>query len=84
MNIPEHIFSKLTDEQNQTADKLNSLQDQKYQTEIKIAKNDTQLETFKEKLLKVKPLHTLTAKASIPKPILVNIIEINPIVLLIN
>ncbi len=41
---------RLTEEQNQAAGKLNSFQDQKYQTEIKIAKNDTQLDTFKEKL----------------------------------
>ena len=43
-------ISRLSEEQSQAADKLNSFQDQKYQTEIKIAKNDTQLETFKEKL----------------------------------
>lgn len=43
-------ISKLSEEQKVAADKLNSFQDQKYQTEIKIARNDTQLDTFKEKL----------------------------------
>ena len=41
---------RLAEEQSQFADRLNGLQDQKYQTEIKIAKNDTQLDTFKDKL----------------------------------
>ena len=43
-------IGRLAEEQSQFADRLNGLQDQKYQTEIKIAKNDTQLDTFKDKL----------------------------------
>lgn len=36
--------------QTQLGEKLNSLQDQKYQLEIRTAKNETQLDTFKEKM----------------------------------
>ena len=43
-------ISRLSDEQDKTAQELNSSQDRKYQTEIKIARNDAQLDTFKEKL----------------------------------
>ena len=43
-------ISQLETEQGQAAGKLNGFQDQKYQTEIKIAKNDTQLDSYKEKL----------------------------------
>lgn len=39
-----------TDEQASMGEKLNAYQDQKYQQEIKLAKNETQLETLKEKL----------------------------------
>lgn len=37
-------------EQSQVGEKLNSYQDQKYQMEIRVAKNDTQLDSLKEKL----------------------------------
>jgi len=43
-------ISRLSEEQNRVGSQLNTFQDQKYQTEIKIAKNDTQLDTFKDKL----------------------------------
>ena len=39
-----------TDEQASMGEKLNAYQDQKYQQEIKLAKNETQLDTLKEKL----------------------------------
>ena len=39
-----------TDEQAAMGEKLNAYQDQKYQQEIRLAKNETQLETLKEKL----------------------------------
>lgn len=41
---------QLSTEQLQIGEKINGLQDQKYQMEIKLAKNQTQLDTFKEKL----------------------------------
>lgn len=40
----------MTAEQVSAFEKLNSYQDQKYREEIKLAKNETQLDTFKEKL----------------------------------
>lgn len=40
----------LEEEQKTATDRLNSYQDKKYQAEIKATKNDTQLETYKEKL----------------------------------
>ncbi|MGN0714244.1 MAG: hypothetical protein ACI4LN_00375, partial [Anaerovoracaceae bacterium] len=43
-------INRISEQQSQAADRLNAFQDQKYQAEIKIAKNDTQLDTFKEKL----------------------------------
>ena len=46
--------SKLVDSVNrrfiESGEKLNSIRDQKYQLEIRIAKNETQLDTYKEKL----------------------------------
>ena len=46
--------SKLVDSFNrqfiESGEKLNSIRDQKYQLEIRIAKNETQLDTYKEKL----------------------------------
>ncbi len=43
-------LSKMTAEHSTIGDKLNSYQDQKYQQEIKLAKNETQLDTIKDKL----------------------------------
>ena len=43
-------LNKITAEHSALGDKLNSYQDQKYQQEIKLAKNETQLDTIKEKL----------------------------------
>ena len=43
-------LNKITAEHSALGDKLNSCQDQKYQQEIKLAKNETQLDTIKEKL----------------------------------
>ncbi|MEG1067173.1 MAG: chromosome segregation protein SMC [Anaerovoracaceae bacterium] len=43
-------LSQTIKEQQEIGGKLNSYQDQKYQLEIKLAKNETQLETLKEKL----------------------------------
>ena len=43
-------LSTVTEEQKTAGEKLNSYQDQKYQLEIKLAKNETQLETMKERL----------------------------------
>ncbi|MDD6043578.1 MAG: chromosome segregation protein SMC [Eubacteriaceae bacterium] len=43
-------LSTISREQQLSADKLNSCQDQKYQLEIKVAKNETQLDTMKERL----------------------------------
>ena len=43
-------LNKMTAEHSTIGDKLNSYQDQKYQQEIKLAKNETQLETIKDKL----------------------------------
>ena len=43
-------LSKMTSEFSAVGDTLNSYQDQKYQQEIKLAKNETQLDTIKEKL----------------------------------
>lgn len=41
---------RITKEQQAAGEKLNSCQDQKYQLEIKLAKNETQLDTWKERL----------------------------------
>jgi chromosome segregation protein len=41
---------EMTKQQLAFAENLNAYQDQKYQQEIKLAKNETQLDTFKEKL----------------------------------
>ncbi|MBR1990321.1 MAG: chromosome segregation protein SMC [Firmicutes bacterium] len=43
-------LGKMTAEYSTIGDKLNSYQDQKYQQEIKLAKNETQLDTIKDKL----------------------------------
>ena len=43
-------LEEMTAEQVSAFEKLNSYQDQKYREEIKLAKNETQLDTFKEKL----------------------------------
>jgi len=43
-------LNKITAEHSTLGDQLNSYQDQKYQQEIKLAKNETQLDTIKEKL----------------------------------
>ncbi|MBQ1959246.1 MAG: chromosome segregation protein SMC, partial [Firmicutes bacterium] len=43
-------LNKMTAEHSSIGDKLNSYQDQKYQQEIKLAKNETQLDTIKDKL----------------------------------
>ena len=43
-------IGKVTGQQREEAERLNGLQDQKYQLEIKSAKNDTQLDTLKERL----------------------------------
>ncbi len=43
-------LNKMTAEYSTIGDKLNSCQDQKYQQEIKLAKNETQLDTIKDKL----------------------------------
>jgi len=43
-------ITKMAKEQSELNDTLNSYQDQKYQQEIKLAKNETQLDTVKEKL----------------------------------
>lgn len=48
-----HISSEAADMDKQQAslgEKLNAYQDQRYQQEIRLAKNETQLDTFKEKL----------------------------------
>ena len=44
------MLTAVSAEQKTAAEKLNSYQDQKYQLEIKLAKNETQLETMKERL----------------------------------
>ena len=43
-------LSSVTKEQQGYTERLNSCQDQKYQLEIKVAKNETQLDTLKERL----------------------------------
>ena len=43
-------LEEMTAEQVSAFEKLNSYQDQKYREEIKLAKNETKLDTFKEKL----------------------------------
>lgn len=43
-------IEEMTKEQSSLGETLNSYQDQKYQQEIKLAKNETQLDTLKEKL----------------------------------
>jgi chromosome segregation protein len=43
-------IEEMTKQQLAFAENLNAYQDQKYQQEIKLAKNETQLDTFKEKL----------------------------------
>ncbi|MBR5229445.1 MAG: chromosome segregation protein SMC, partial [Firmicutes bacterium] len=43
-------LNKMSTEHTAIGDRLNSYQDQKYQQEIKLAKNETQLDTIKEKL----------------------------------
>ena len=43
-------LSTVSAEQKSAGEKLNALQDQKYQLEIKMAKNETQLDTMKERL----------------------------------
>ncbi len=43
-------MGEMSREQSQMGDTLNSYQDQKYQIEIKLTKNETQLDTFKTKL----------------------------------
>ena len=44
------MLHEKTQEWSALGEKLNAYQDQKYQQEIKMAKNETQLDTFKEKL----------------------------------
>ena len=44
------VLHEKTQEWSALGEKLNAYQDQKYQQEIKMAKNETQLDTFKEKL----------------------------------
>ncbi|MBR5128726.1 MAG: hypothetical protein IKU67_01620, partial [Firmicutes bacterium] len=44
------IIEEKSKEQTAVADKLNSCQDQKYQQEIKLARNETQLDALKERL----------------------------------
>ena len=43
-------LTAVSKEQQETSQRLSSLQDQKYQLEIKLAKNETQLDTLKERL----------------------------------
>lgn len=43
-------LEEMSKEQTAVSDKLNAYQDQKYREEIKLAKNETQLDTFKERL----------------------------------
>lgn len=43
-------IDKLSNQQTELGNKLNDMQDKKYQLEIKIGKNDTQLDNFKTKL----------------------------------
>ena len=49
-NLLNEKIRRFSETQLQLAEKINGFQDQKYQMEIKLTKNQTQLDTFKEKL----------------------------------
>ena len=49
-NALNENIAKISKEQQAAGEKLNACHDQKYQQEIRLAKNETQLETFKDRL----------------------------------